>query len=102
MLDHLNDAGTLRSRLSRISTVASQFLNVLIFNGHPDETVSGRSYRMETFHNDQRWAWRRRLIDRAFFWEKDHCRMSHEEDIHFARAMLLSSKADCYSQVRLS
>jgi len=64
-------------------TLLSQTLNVLIYNGSPDETVSGRSYR-EGSAGNQVWERRRKVIDRLFFWEKNHCRQSHLKDVSFA------------------
>jgi hypothetical protein len=71
-------------------TLASQFLNVWLFNGSPDETVSGRSYRQGVLLADPVWARRRVLIDRLFFLAPDHCRRSHEADVEFAREVLRS------------
>jgi very-short-patch-repair endonuclease len=40
----------------RLGDAVSQTGNVLIFNGQPNESISGRSHR-------QRWTWARWLID---------------------------------------
>ena len=77
-----------RGRLSGLLTLSSQFLNVLLFNGSPDETVSGRSWREGVIAGDVTWARRRVLIDRVFFWQRGHCRSSHARDLAFARAIL--------------
>jgi hypothetical protein len=70
-----------RSRLSRIGTLISQFLNVVLLDGSPDESVSGRAAR-EGWHRAER------IINAIFFWERDHCASAHRDDIAFARAIL--------------
>lgn len=77
-------------RLLKLSTLSSQFLNVLVFNGWPDETICGRAYREGVKLQDPKWAVRRRFLDSLFFLEKDHCLRSHELDLAFA-AMVLES-----------
>lgn len=52
---------------------ADQLLNALLA-GWPDETLSSRAYRWE--QNGVR-SWPRRVIDRLFFWEKQHCYQSY-------------------------
>jgi len=64
--------------LIRLGDAASQFLNVLIFNGDPNHSVSGDAYRF----NRRRLM---RLLDWAFSpFESDHCRKAHEHDIQKA------------------
>jgi len=55
-----------------------QLFNVLL-SGYPDETFSARTYRKSTAGQ---WFWRllHRLIDRLFFWEAEHCRLSYERE----------------------
>ena len=52
---------------------ADQLVNALLA-GWPDETLSSRAWRWE--QNGIR-AWPRRIIDRLFFWEKQHCYQSY-------------------------
>lgn len=52
---------------------ADQLVNALLA-GWPDETLSSRAYRWE--QNGVR-SWPRRLIDRLFFWEQEHCYQSY-------------------------
>jgi hypothetical protein len=83
------------TRIERLCVLASQALNVLWFDGSPDETVSGRSYREGYLGGDPEWERRRREIDRLFLrWrgEKDHCRNSHLKDVRFAE-MIRSASA---------
>ena len=79
-----------RPRLERLATVGSQLLNVLIFDGSPDETVSGRSWREGMILGNPKWARRREWIDWLFglFGDKHHCLKSHLIDLQFARAII--------------
>ena len=52
---------------------ADQLVNAVI-GGYCDETLSSRAWRWE--QNGVR-SWPRRLIDRLFFWEKQHCYQSY-------------------------
>jgi hypothetical protein len=65
-------------RLLKLCTLSSQFTNVLLFNGHPDETICGRAYR----EGRTNWV---RVLDGVF--GKGHCKASHMLDIEFARLM---------------
>lgn len=53
-----------------------QLFNAAI-GGYCDESLSSRVYRWE--QNGVR-AWPRRLIDRIFFWEPNHCRESYRSE----------------------
>ena len=75
-----------RSRLQRTATLVSQFLNVWIFDGMEDETISGRAWREGVLGGDPIWARRRKIIDKLFLVitfgrDVDHCRKSHEVDL---------------------
>lgn len=50
-----------------------QLLNAMLA-GWPDETLSSRAYRWDV---DGVRKWPRRVIDRLFFWEKQHCYQSY-------------------------
>lgn len=52
---------------------ADQLVNALLA-GWPDETLSSRAWRWE---KDGVRSWPRRVIDRLFFWEKNHCYQSY-------------------------
>ena len=58
--------------------VALDQLANTVLGGWPDETFSSRAWRWEA---DGKRAWPRKLIDRLFFWEKDHCRQSYESEV---------------------
>jgi len=81
---YLARLGQNRSRLSRLASVGSQFLNVLIFNGHPSESISGKAYRLGVIEG---WPWQykaMKLIDLLFFWENQHCKRAHLLDVAMA------------------
>lgn len=50
-----------------------QLINSVI-GGYCDETLSSRAWRWE---KDGVRSWPRRIIDRLFFWEKQHCYQSY-------------------------
>ena len=62
--------------LKRIWSAFSQFLNVLFLFGHPNESISGRSYR-------EGWA-AKKLINVFFFWQADHCKVAYDNDLRWA------------------
>jgi hypothetical protein len=96
---------SLRLQLSRISAHWSQALNAhvcWIFGqkwAHHDLTVSARSHIEEGFEGSKGWSRARRVIDWVFrhmpvFGQEDHCRLSYERDIEFARELLKTSAAE--------
>lgn len=85
MNDQLGQTG---GRLLRLLALGSQFLNVVIFNGSPDETVSGRSYRQGVLQGCAKWSRQRQWINKVFFWDEDHCKKSHEQDRRMAEALM--------------
>ena len=66
--------------LIRAGDALSQLLNVILLNGHPNESLSGRAWRTQSF-------WRY-VIDTVLWFDKDHCRVSHENDMEYAREIL--------------
>jgi hypothetical protein len=89
------DAGrllTMRGRLARLGTTTSQFANVLLFDGHPDESVSARAYRQGVLGGHPGWNRARKVLDKVFFWEPDHCAKSHKEDLYFAFSIMRTQK----------
>lgn len=83
--DQLNQTG---GRLLRLAALGSQLVNVIVFDGSPDETVSGRAYRQGVLQLDPVWAKRRRWINRLFWWQADHCLLSHQQDVRMAKALM--------------
>lgn len=84
-MDQLNQTG---GRLLKLAALGSQLINVLVFDGSPDETVSGRAYRQGILQGDAKWAQRRKIINRLFFWDDDHCLKSHSQDRRMAEALI--------------
>lgn len=68
------------SRLIRVGDALSQLLNVALLNGHPNESLSGRAWRTQS-----KWF---KVIDALLWFDKDHCRTAHENDLEYARQLL--------------
>lgn len=64
------------TRVRKVLIAFDQLVNA-VFNGWPDETLSSRAWRWEL--NGKR-NWPRKVIDALFFWEKDHCKESYENE----------------------
>lgn len=62
--------------LKAVLIAADQLVNALLA-GWPDETLSSRAFRWEKTGVRK---WPRRLIDRLFFWEKQHCFQSYQSE----------------------
>ena len=58
------------SFITRIFVLISQTVNVICFNGFPDEMFSARCYRER---NDPIWEKRRVFLDKVYFWQDQHC-----------------------------
>jgi hypothetical protein len=56
------------SQLDRVQIAASRLLNTVL-GGREDEMLSSRIHREQI-------EWARVIVDRIFFWEKEHCRTS--------------------------
>lgn len=52
-----------------------QFINT-IFGGKPDDTISSRAHKLYRIGKPLL----SRIIDSIFFWEKNHCEKSVEDD----------------------
>lgn len=52
-----------------------QLVNVMVFWGEPDETLSARSYRLRSIPF---WGCMRLVLDALFFWQESHCRQCYE------------------------
>ena len=70
------------TRLIRVGDAISQLFNVALFNGHPNESMSGRAWRTQS-----KWH---KLIDAIFFFDPNHCKVAHENDIAYAKELLKS------------
>ena len=70
------------SRFIRLGDATSQWLNVFLFNGDPNHSISGDAYR---FRRERL----RRFIDWLFSpWEAAHCRNAYEHDVSKASRLL--------------
>lgn len=68
--------------LTRVLAVCSQAVNVAVFLGHQNDSLSSRAYR-EKRHLARRFIdW---LLSR---WEAEHCKKSHENDVAWARQLI--------------
>lgn len=68
--------------LIRLGDALSQFLNVLIFGGDSNHSISGDAWRFKR-------EWLRKTIDFVFRpFEKDHCYKAHLHDIQKASRLL--------------
>jgi len=70
---------------------ATQSVNVWLYQGNADESVSGRSYRLRN-HRFGGWFWgsQRKAINwffRTFFRQADHCKKAYEAE--FAKRVFL-------------
>ena len=61
----------------KVLIAVDQLVNAMLA-GWPDETMSSRAWRWE---QDGVRSWPRRLIDRIFFWEPNHCRESYVSEM---------------------
>ena len=80
---------SLRAYLLRVGYGLSQLLNVLIGGENTGESISGRAWRLK-----DRTGWKqiRIVIDWAFSpLQKNHCKLSHSEDIYRARSLIADS-----------
>lgn len=66
--------------LIKIGDALSQFLNVVLLNGHPNESLSGRAWRTKSI-----WY---KVIDSLLWFDKDHCKCAYENDLNYARKLL--------------
>lgn len=75
----------MKTYLLNVLDAASHFLNA-VFGGMPVESVSGRSYREDKHH--------RHYINALFFWEENHCKSSHINDVKHADVLKDASRGD--------
>lgn len=70
------------SRLIRAGDALSQLLNVLIFDGDPNHSISGDAYRYKRVRLMRVINWL------ASPWEAEHCRLAYEHDVSKAARLL--------------
>ena len=71
--------------------VLSRLLNATVFGGSTCQTLSARSY-LESL-TCEKWAARRRFINRLFFWQDDHCKEQWEYEVMLAHKTLELNEA---------
>lgn len=64
--------------LHQILVAIDQLINALL-QGHCDETLSSRAWRMAVKRQPY-WWWLQRFIDGLFFWQDGHCRNSYNAE----------------------
>jgi hypothetical protein len=67
----------MRFWLEQVLIAFDQLINAMI-GGWADETLSSVAYRMEL--QGARAAPLRKLIDRIFFWQPEHCKQAYESE----------------------
>lgn len=66
------------SYTNRVLNALSQLLNAALLNGDPNESISGRAHRERHIRIE-------RVINALFWWEPEHCRLAHEDDVRWAQ-----------------
>lgn len=66
--------------LGGLLSAFSQLFNVIFLLGHPNESISGRSYRED-------WA-SMKWINRLFFWQVNHCKSAYTNDLKWSKNYL--------------
>lgn len=74
--------------INRVAAILSQAINV-VTGGMPDETLCSRMYRKKLDGN-KFGAVACVVLNKLFFWEKDHCKDSYDAELerrHFPNAL---------------
>jgi hypothetical protein len=61
----------------KIGDATSQLANVILLNGHPNESLSGRAWRTKSI-----WY---KVIDLILWFDKDHCKWAYLNDMAYAK-----------------
>ena len=77
----------IKTYIFRVAASMSQFGNAALLGGWPDETISGRMHR-ENHHIAKE------IINTIFFFQEDHCRQSHLEDVEFSKMILEDERTE--------
>ena len=67
--------------LARVGNALSQLLNVVLLNGHPNESVSGRCHR-------EGWKTAETIVDTLFWFDPEHCLHSHLNERVWCRSIM--------------
>lgn len=60
-----------------VGDALSQFGNVALLNGHPNESICGRAWRTQS-------GWYK-VIDLLLWFDKDHCKTAYGNDYKYAK-----------------
>lgn len=78
-----------RPWLMKVGDLLSQVLNTIMFNGSPDESTSGRSYRQGVLQGHKGWSQMRKFVDWLFSgYEQEHCKKAYQADLERAKLRL--------------
>lgn len=80
------------SRLIRFGDALSQALNVLLFNGNQNHSISGDAYRYDRPRTLRLANW--------LFRSKDHCREAHLKDIWLADRLISQTPSHIIVEAR--
>lgn len=87
-----------RPYLQRVGDALSQFVNVVLANGMPDESLSGRSYRMTKLVTEPKLRWRIvAFLAEVLFYPIDkgqHCEAAFWQDIDRAGVRWRAAKGN--------
>lgn len=87
-----------RPYLQRVGDALSQFANILLANGMPDESLSGRSYRMTRLTTEPKLRWRIvAFVAEVLFYPIDkgqHCEAAFWQDIDRAGVRWRAAKGN--------
>lgn len=61
----------------QVLVALDQLINTLV-GGYADETLSSHAYRRKL---DGSAPWQAWIIDRLFFWQREHCRTAYESEL---------------------
>lgn len=76
----------MKSYLFNIGLALTRALNTILA-GSPDETTSSRAYRAKV-KGHKYWKWTASFIDTLFFWDSEHCKNAHLNDLKRAKGNL--------------
>jgi hypothetical protein len=71
--------------IAHLWSAFSQFLNVLLLNGHPNESISGRCY-------GEPWPRTMKIVNWLFFWQQNHCKSAYLNDVKWAKSYLAETE----------
>ncbi len=76
--DCREDFKPMSTYLGNVISASSQWCNVVFLLGHPNESISGRSYR-------EPWPLAMKIINALHFWQNNHCRGAYNKDLEWAK-----------------